>query len=308
MIEFLPLWVCIIALILDALLGEPKYHPLVIFGNCAMFMEKKFNNGESKFGGIFSVIVLVFCPAMVLWFLLFRIDNPFFELIMGSIILWIAIGWKSMKDHARAVAVPLSTGDVEGARRPLSMIVSRDTAVMDEEMIVGSTLESILENGHDCLFASLFWYAVLGPAGVVLHRLSNTLDAMWGYRTERYRQFGFAAARLDDCLGWIPARLTGLCYALSGSFVNAVKSWGAQAGKHKSINGGLVMASGAGALGIRIGGPVIYHGVLENKPFLGVGRAVESSDIQRSISLIHRSVAVWIVGYALVIYLISLIR
>ena len=175
---------------------------------------------------------------------------------------------------------------------------------MDAREITGSTLESLLENGNDCLFASLFWFALLGPAGVVLHRLSNTLDAMWGYRSERFEQFGWAAARFDDLLGWVPARLTALCYGLSGSLISALKSWKAQTGRHKSINGGPVMASGAGALNIRIGGPVAYQGVVEEKPWLGAGGNPQIKDIERTINLIQRSVAVWIVGYALVITLV----
>ena len=307
MMDYLPVMICIIALATDTLYGEPRYHPLIAFGNLASLVEKKINYQKSKAMGAVCVFVLVIIPPLGLWALLDNLDNVYLESGIGIVVLWVAIGWKSMKDHARAVSTPLFKGDLIGARENLSMIVSRDTRGLDESKIAGSTLESILENGNDCLFASLFWFALLGPSGVVLHRLSNTLDAMWGYRTERFEQFGWAAARLDDFLGWIPARLTALCYGLSGSpgsMSAALKSWKAQTGMHKSINGGPIMAAGAGALNLRIGGPVAYNGVLEVKPWLGEGRDAENQDIERAIELIQRSVAVWIVGYALVITVI----
>jgi adenosylcobinamide-phosphate synthase len=303
MMEYLPVLVCILGLAMDALFGEPRRHPLIVFGNIASSVEQKFNYQNSKIIGTVWVFLLTIIPSYGLWALLDNLGNIYLESGLGVVILWVAIGWKSMKDHARAVLKPLAIGDLVGARQSLSMIVSRDTKHMDESKIAGSTLESILENGNDCLFASLFWFALLGPAGVVLHRLANTLDAMWGYRTERFEQFGWAAARFDDLLGWVPARLTALCYALSGSLISALKSWKAQTGRHKSINGGPVMASGAGALNIRIGGPVIYQGVLEEKPWLGEGRNAEIQDIERAIDLIERSVAVWTVVYVLVITL-----
>ena len=295
--------ICIVALAMDALFGEPRRHPLIAFGSMASSLEEKFNNEKSKTIGVVCVSVLVLIPSYGLWVFSESLDNLYLESGVGAVVLWVAIGWGSMKDHGRAVLRPLAKGDLVNARQALSMIVSRDTKDMDESKIIGSTLESLLENGNDCLFASLFWFALFGPAGAVLHRLSNTLDAMWGYRSERFGQFGWAAARLDDLLGWAPARLTALCYGLSGSLLSALKSWKAQKGKHKSINGGPVMASGAGALNIRIGGPVAYHGGVEEKPWLGEGGNPENQDIERAIDLIQRSVAVWIVGYALVITL-----
>jgi adenosylcobinamide-phosphate synthase len=209
-------------------------------------------------------------------------------------VLYFVIGWQSMKQHALAISNPLLNNDLNNARFHLSMVVSRDTSQMGESQIVGSTVESILENGHDCVFASLFWFLVLGPAGALLHRLSNTLDAMWGYKNERYLRFGWFAARLDDVLGYLPARLTGVSYALSGSCKAALASWCKQMGQHKSPNAGLVMASGAGALGLIIGGPAIYDGVNHDKPYLGTGTQAQTTDIQRSIRLVEKALIVWL--------------
>ncbi len=300
LILFAPLWVWLGALLLDRILAEPRFHPLTAFGDIATRLELAANRGSRKFRGLLSVAVLLTIPGFVVWYFESLIEIGWLRAVFDIGILWLAIGWHGMKQHARAVATPLMKGDLPSARSKLALIVSRDTGEMDATQVVGSTLESTIENGNDCLFASLFWYAVAGPAAVVIHRLSNTLDAMWGYKTDRYLEFGYAAARLDDVLGWAPARLTAVAYGLSGSFYDAWKSYRAIAGKHKSVNAGMVMASGAGALQVQFGGAVSYNGVNENKPLLGVGRSVEVVDIDNAIKLIHRSVAVWIFVYAFI--------
>jgi len=299
----LPILTCLIALILDRLFGEPKYHPLVLFGNIAGWLECRLNNRRSRVNGAISVLVVVGFPvAIVLYFQLF-ISNIWLQSLLDIAVLYFVIGWQSMKQHTSAISTPLLNNDLANARFHLSMIVSRDTSQMNEPQIVGSTIESILENGHDCVFASLFWFLVLGPAAALLHRLMNTLDAMWGYKNERYYQFGYFAARFDDVLGYLPARLTGLSYALSGCCKAALASWHQQIGQHKSPNAGLVMASGAGALNIVIGGPTSYEGVLLDKPYLGSGTPAQAKDIQRSIILVEKALLVWLISSALCLLL-----
>ena len=127
--------------------------------------------------------------------------------------------------HARAVSRALKKQDIVEAREKIAMIVSRNTSDSDEVAINKATIESVLENGSDAIFAAIFWFIVLGAPGVVLYRLVNTLDAMWGYRTKRFNHFGWAAARMDDVLNWIPARLTALSYAVAGSLGNALLCW-----------------------------------------------------------------------------------
>jgi adenosylcobinamide-phosphate synthase len=140
----------------------------------------------------------------------------------------------------------------------------------------------------------LFWFIIAGAPGVVLYRLTNTLDAMWGYKTERYFHFGWAAARLDDLLNYIPARLTALTYALLGHFETATHCWRTQGHLWKSPNGGPVMSAGAGALNIKIGGAATYHGELKEQTPLGKGRPAETGDIPRAVKLVKNGTWLWV--------------
>ncbi|MFZ3018878.1 MAG: adenosylcobinamide-phosphate synthase CbiB, partial [Gallionella sp.] len=184
------------------------------------------------------------------------------------------------------------------ARQAVGMLVSRDTSQLDEEGVSRATVESVLENGNDAVFAALFWFVVAGAPGVLLYRLSNTLDAMWGYRNARYNEFGWAAARLDDVLNFIPARLTAASYALLGHTRSALSCWRQQASMWSSPNAGPVMASGAGALQVQLGGAAIYHGQLEQRPALGCGHAAGATDIARAVRLVNHSLYLWMAAIA----------
>jgi len=153
----------------------------------------------------------------------------------------------------------------------------------------------VLENGADAVFAPLFWFVVLGPFGALLYRFSNTLDAMWGYKNQRYLYFGWAAARFDDLLNWLPARLTALSYALLGNTTQAIKSWRTQAHLLDSPNAGPVMTAGGGALQLQLGGPACYHGQLKQKPWFGGPQLPENGDIERASALMYRALLLWLV-------------
>ena len=173
-------------------------------------------------------------------------------------------------------------------------MVSRQTEDLDAAGVAGACIESTLENGNDAIFGALFWFALLGGPGAVLFRLANTLDAMWGYRNQRFADFGWAAARLDDLLNLVPARLTALSYALCGSTRTALRCWRQQAPRWKSPNAGPVMSAGAGSLGLALGGPAVYHGRVESRPPLGEGRPASAEDIGRALTLVRRSLWLWL--------------
>lgn len=280
------------ALLLDRLLGEPRrWHPLAGFGRYAARLERRLNDGGSRMRGVLAWC-LALAPFLALTCLLWRQSmlRPYVDVAC----LYFALGLQSLREHAQRVAAPLHAGNLEEARRRVGEIVSRDTHAMQAPDIARAGVESVLENGNDAVFGALFWFALLGAPGALLYRLANTLDAMWGYRTPRYLRFGWAAARLDDLLNYVPARLTALSYALLGHAREALRCWREQACAWSSPNAGPVMASGAGSLGVLLGGPAQYHGATEYRPPLGAGRAPEAADIVRAIALVDRAVWLWL--------------
>lgn len=292
--------VCIAAVVLDALLGEPRRaHPLVAFGALVDRAEARWNrSGAGAGAGVLAAVVVILPPVLLAGLVHWWLPTPW-DLLLDAVVLYLALGLRSLAQHAGAVAAPLAAGDLAAARRAVAGLVSRDTERLDTAGVAGATTESVLENGADAVFASLFWYAVAGLPGVVLHRLANTLDAMWGYRTPRYQDFGRFAARLDDVLNWIPARLTAVTYALGGQAQNALRCWAAQGGTWGSPNAGPVMAAGAGALGVTLGGPAPYHGGWRERPWLGSGPDAGAETVAAAIALVRRGVVAWLFLLAL---------
>ncbi|MND94303.1 cobalamin biosynthesis protein [compost metagenome] len=192
------------------------------------------------------------------------------------------------------MADALRRDDLAQARLRVGYLVSRETAELDETAVARAATESVLENGSDAVFAALFWFVVAGAPGVVLYRLSNTLDAMWGYRNERFERFGWAAARIDDVLNYLPARLVALTYALLGKTRLALQCWRTQAPAWDSPNAGPVMAAGAGALGVQLGGAAVYHGELHERAQLGEGPAADADAIERGWRLVRHGVWLWL--------------
>jgi adenosylcobinamide-phosphate synthase len=219
---------------------------------------------------------------------------PVFDIIIAPVILYFCIAANSLKQHALSIFIALENRDLTSARNCVGMIVSRQTDKMTEDDIRKAAIESILENGADAIFAPIFWFIVAGPAGAILYRLSNTLDAMWGYKNQKFLYFGWATARFDDVLNWIPARLTALSYALLGHTQRALHCWKTQAPLLESPNAGPVMTSGAGALNLRLGGPAWYHGKLKQKVFFGTTHLPDNNDIPRANSLITASLVLWV--------------
>jgi len=239
--------VVVIALLLDNWLGEPRrFHPLVGFGRLARALEQRLYQ-NSRFSGVVALLILLL-PFTLISLLPGRVT--LFEVLL----LYLAVGRNSLGMHARQVRDALAVDNLAVARQRVGLMVSRDTAQLDERGVAGATLESVLENGNDAIFGAIFWFVLAGAPGVVIYRLANTLDAMWGYQNERYHRFGWAAARLDDLLNFVPARLTAFSYALAGRFRAAVRCWRAQGTAWKSPNAGPVMAAGAGSLGVTVGG------------------------------------------------------
>lgn len=282
---------------LDVLLGEPRrFHPLVGFGKWAHYLEGRANrpgDGASslRLRGI-ALLVLALGPGvgLVCWADTF----PELQNAVAVAALYFALGHRSLAEHALRVYEALRADNLQEARARVGHMVSRDTGKMDARAVATATVESVLENGNDAVFGALFWFLIGGAPGVVLFRLANTLDAMWGYRTPRYLYFGWAAARFDDVLNFIPARLTALTYSLLGSTANALRCWRVQARAWDSPNAGPVMAAGAGALQLSLGGGAYYHGEWEERPPLGSGAPPDASSIQAALRLVRSGVIMWV--------------
>ena len=300
-----------LALLLDTFFGEPKrFHPLIGFGKITAKIETFARPLKLplKFSGFLAWLLAVL-PLVIVITVLFNqlalVSQTLFVFVSGCF-LYLTIGGASLSQHAMAIYQPLAQGDLKQARAKVAMMVSRDTAQMQTQAITSATIESVLENGNDAVFAAIFWFILFGAPGAIAFRLVNTLDAMWGYKTERYVNFGYTAAKLDDVFGYIPARLTGLTYALQGQFSLAMTCWREQAKHCISPNGGVAMSAGAGALNCKIGGPVIYHGQLKHKIVMGCGDLADHNVIPQACQLVNRGAWLWLAVLVLVYGLASI--
>ncbi|MDY6812447.1 MAG: adenosylcobinamide-phosphate synthase CbiB [Pseudomonadota bacterium] len=281
-----------LAVLADLALGEPRrWHPLVGFGRLAGALADRLNDGRARRGRGLVALGLLLGPPAALGVLL---AGQGWANLIG---LYLALGGRSLAAHAAPVQRALEAGELAPARQAVGRLVSRDAQRLDADGVARATVESVLENGLDAVFASLFWFALAGLPGVLVHRLANTLDAMWGYRTARWAEFGWAAARLDDVLGYLPARLTALGHVLLGPHPGlAWRCWRRQAPGWPSPNAGPVMAAGAGALGVQLGGPAPYGEGWRQRPVLGAGAPAAATDIARALRLNGRVLAALLVA------------
>jgi adenosylcobinamide-phosphate synthase len=293
-------WALLLGVGLDVAFGEPRrWHPLVGFGRLAQRVEACLNReGGSRAAGVGAVLLLM-APLLLLLLTTRAWIDDAWRWVLDGVVLYAALGARSLHEHVARVQRALGDDDLAAARQAVQCIVTRDCSELDAQAVSGAAIESALENGSDAIFATLFWFVVAGAPGVLVHRLANTLDAMWGYKNERFLRFGWAAARLDDGLNWLPARLTAVSYAVLGYTKLALWCWRHQARLWESPNAGPVMASGAGSLGVRLGGPARYHGRIETRPVLGAGRAPEPRDVARALALVASTMLLWLVVLSL---------
>jgi adenosylcobinamide-phosphate synthase len=290
--------------LLDLWLGEARrWHPLVGFGRLASALERRLNTGRLRIArGLLAWMLAVLPLTLLSW-----LACAYGGAALHALLLYLGIGLRSLRDHTLPIHAALADGDLERARTLTSRIVSRDTAQAGEEDLAKAGAESLLENGNDAVFGTLFWFLVGAGPGVVLFRLANTLDAMWGYRNARFDLFGKVAARIDDVLNYVPARLTALSYVLLAQRgrLRAWRCWRAQAPLWSSPNAGPVMASGAGALGVQLGGAAVYDGVIEERPTLGAGPDACADDIVRAWRLVWRTTLLWVIAACAALFVLD---
>jgi adenosylcobinamide-phosphate synthase len=282
----------------DLAFGDPRRgHPVAGFGAVALALERAVYAPSRRRGVMFTGALVA--GAALAGHGLARLLGRRAAL---ALLTWTALGGRSLRREAAAIAAQLERGDLDGARRSLPALAGRDPAALDAAGIARAVVESVAENTSDAVVGTLVYGAAFGPAGVAAYRAANTLDAMVGHRSPRYARFGWAAARLDDALGWPAARagagLTVLCGAAPARTWRVLRRDG---GAHPSPNAGRMEAAFAGALDLRLGGPLAYGGRTEQRPSLGDGRAPLAGDIGRANRLSSRvgaaalaaSVAVW---------------
>jgi adenosylcobinamide-phosphate synthase len=321
------LFIALAALVFDALLGDPEWiwrrlaHPVVLIGGLIGFFDRNLNRDNwpkrgRKIAGVVSVILLVaisglagFWVEKLLWQTQGSPQGSFkgghFASIAGlGLIASVFIAQQSLYRHVARVRTAFASGGLAGAREAVAMIVGRDPESLDESGVARASIESCAENFSDGVVAPVLWLALLGLPGLFAYKAINTADSMIGHRTVLHEDFGWAAARLDDLLNLVPARLAGLLIAfvapvVRGSFAAALKAMWHDAHKHRSPNAGWPETAMAGALGLALAGPRRYGKVLVKEPFLNAAGSTdaEPDDIRRALKILIAACVLEFIAY-----------
>jgi adenosylcobinamide-phosphate synthase len=272
--------IILIAFVLDLILGDPHWllHPVRLIGRLIGFLEDNLRKTKIplKIAGVL-LVACVIVSVLSLSFILIKFAyglNYYSGLLLSSVLVYFAIAPKNLYDESMKIYSSLKKGDMESARRNLSMIVGRDINELGEREIVRASVETVAENSVDAIISPLFYAMIGGAPLAIVYRAINTMDSMVGYKNKRYIDFGWAAARLDDVVNYIPARLSAILIPLSSliygkDWLNSFKIAFRDGKKNPSPNSGIPEAAVAGALGIRLGGLNYYKGVPSDKPFIG---------------------------------------
>jgi adenosylcobinamide-phosphate synthase len=288
--------------LLDMALGDPRrFHPVAGFGQLAGALERRLYAPRRAAGMGYAAIAVGAPVALAAAATMATRHHPWVRAGLVAATTWAVLGGTTLRREAAAMADALDRGDLSTARQRLPHLCGRDPTTLDEAELSRATVESVAENSSDAEVAPLVWGAVAGLPGLVGYRAVNTLDAMVGHRSMRYRDFGTSAARLDDLANLVPARLTAALTVLvapvaRGSRSGALRAWLRDGGRHPSPNSGRCEAAMAGALGVRLGGRNVYQGRVEVRPTLGDGRTAKPEDIRRAARV---SAAVGVAALAL---------
>lgn len=291
----------LLALVLDAVVGWPQAlyrrigHPVGVFARIIAAMERRRNDhsrpdGERRMAGVVTVLILLGVVGGAGWVLqsLLMAFAGAWAWPLIALLAWPGLAQRSLHEHVRPVAEALERQDLAGARTAVGMIVGRDTAALDEPGVARAAIESLAESFCDGVVAPLFWLLVLGLPGIWAYKALNTADSMIGHREEHWRAYGWAAARSDDVMNLVPARLAGLLICLCGG--GGWRILWRDASNHASPNAGWPEAAMAGALGLRLAGPIAYDGILSDKPWIGEGiRPADARDIRRGLGIYRRA-------------------
>jgi adenosylcobinamide-phosphate synthase len=301
------------ALVIEVAVGYPQAlvrrigHPVMWIGALIAWADRRWNRGADTFAtrrllGVVLVVGLVGVTAaiglLLTWFVQHALPEPFATLVLG-VAASSLLAQRSLDQHVAAVATGLEKGGIDGGRRAVAMIVGRDPDRLDVAGVARAAIESLAENFSDGVVAPLVWLVIGGLPGILIYKAINTADSMIGHLSERHRAFGGAAARLDDLVNLPASRLSALYLVLAaciGSDTSPRGAWDAvwrDAGKHRSPNAGWPEAAMAGALGLRLAGPRVYHGEVVDDAWMGKGHAeANAGDIRRALRLYRAACAI----------------
>lgn len=293
----------LLGLLIEVGLGWPAKlharigHPVVWIGNLISFCERRLNDGSAsarRFMGAATLMIVLFISAGFAALIASLLPGGWLGLALTGALAWPFIAARSLHEHVDAVAAPQNQGDLGSARQAVSMIVGRNPETLDSEAINRAAIESLAENASDGVVAPLFWGVLLGLPGLVGYKAVNTADSMIGHRNERYEDFGWAAAKVDDLANLIPARLTALLIALAtGRFSQVISITRRDARQHRSPNAGWPETAMAAGIGVRLSGPRMYDGQPSNDPFLNAGDPDPlPADINKGLHLYRRAMLI----------------
>ena len=308
----------IAALVIDTIYGDPRsdWHPVVLIGKLISFYENKLypepktSNGNMFLRGMVTVLLVLLTVGLITGLLVWLSvkGGILFYAAMGAVILYFTITPRALCRDGMEIYHLLKAGDIVAARKRLSWIVGRDTENLDESDIARGTVETIAENTTDGIISPLFWFLLFGPVGAMVYRAGNTMDSMLGYKNDRYLYFGRFAARLDDVLNYIPARITFLLFVASSAILkldwkNAKKIGLRDAPKHPSPNGGYAEATVAGAMHVRLGGYNYYEGKPEFREYMGdPDTPLKADHIKQAIYMMYGATILFVVLESVLIF------
>ncbi len=311
-----------LVLVIESLVGFPPTlhkligHPIEWIGKLISYIDEGLNDPEvdateNRRHGILAIILLCAAVGIPTWILAKTLSQYSYGWLINVALATAFMAQKSLRDHVSAVDRALGQS-LPAARTEVAKIVGRDPETLDESGIAKAALESLAENTADGITAPIFWYALLGLPGLVIYKAINTADSMIGHKSEKYLNFGWATAKLDDLVNLPASRLTGLMFAAAARInskidaQNALQAMWRDAGKHQSPNAGWPEASMAGALGLRFGGPRNYNGEMVDLPYMGDGReTLEPSDIKRGLELYDHALIILLVTAVLLAMALS---
>ncbi len=282
--------VALAALAIDVAVGWPAWlyarvgHPVGAIARVIGVLEGRWNRPgvPRRLLGVVTIAIVVASTALVAVLAGRGVHAAGLGWVGVAVLAWPGLAQRSLYEHVRPVATALGRGDLPAARRAVAMIVGRDTATLDEAGVARAAIESLAESFCDGIAAPLFWLLVGGLPGLWAYKAINTADSLIGHREERWRDFGWAAARLDDVANWIPARIGAVLICVAGG--GGWRVLWRDARRHASPNGGWTEAAMAGVLGVRLAGPVAYDGVIADKPWIGEGQpAAGPLDIRHAL-------------------------